>query len=371
MTNKLEKHLFICSTPYHLMSIISICIEYINSKDIKSIYILDHSNTYYELYESAKRAKCFDNIFLLKTKEFNNHWTQKYKITRYISKTLEYFFYEKIANHFVYDKNTYTKFWVPFMDRSTWLIFLLYKKYTPNIELNFIEDGLGGYRLLTTKENSLDKTILHLLGHNSIFEEIKKLYVYEPKLAKNTINSKIQIVSIPKINNKSIISILNNTFNFNATDLFLFDSTAIYFDAPFLQQDILDKEIQILTFLHEQLKDSMVIKIHPRSNLKNSYCTMKISNVTTYMELLYANKDSSKNILISGFSTASIMPKLIFDQEPIVIFLYKIFGLDQYTYSSENYIEFIKDFTQTYRNPERIYLPETIEELKIILKEFK
>ena len=170
-----RKHLFICATPLQLMTSINIKVSLLNDDNV-TLYILDHSHAYEELYKKATRAKLFTKVILLKTKKFNKHWLQKYKISRYLIKAIEYLNYESIATMIADDTTMYDKFWVSFMDRSSWLIFLSYKKRNKNLKLNFFEDGVGSYQLLTVPQNSLDKKFSNIII--IVFINTSLLYLY-------------------------------------------------------------------------------------------------------------------------------------------------------------------------------------------------
>lgn len=367
MTSKQMKHIFICSTPFQLMTVINLCLTTLVDDEV-NLYLLDHSDSFNEMYDETMKAQCFNKVFLLKTKAFNNHWTQKSKVTRYILKGIEYINHKKIARNFIDDDTVYDKFWVSFMDRSSWLIFLTYKKANPNIELFFIGDAVGGYRLLTVQQNRLDEKFLHILGFKSPFEEMKVLYVYEPKLAKNTLYPQIQIKALPKINDKSIKNILNGILCYSIQDLELLKHQYIFLEAPYGSDKIYKQQLEIMKELCKKMGDQFCVKLHPRSLMKDDYGQKCISNVTTAIEALCLNDDVSENVFISGLSAASIMPKLMFDQEPIVIFLYKIFELDKLTFGGDDYIEFMEEFSKTYIKPNRVYMPTTIQELEEIIK---
>ncbi len=320
----IKKHLFICATPFHLMTAINLSMTNLANDEV-SLYILDHSDSFTEMYNEAMKAQCFHQVFLLKTKAFNNHWTQKFKVTRYIVKGIEYIKHKKIALNFIEDNTIYDKFWVSFMDRSSWLIFLTYKNANPNIDLLFTNDGMLGYRLLTVRQNSLDEKLLHILGFKSVFEEMSALYVYEPDLAKNTLYPKIKIKSLPKINDKNIKNILNDILSFDVKDLELLKHKYIFLEAPYSSDKIYDHQLKIMKELCKKMGDQFCVKLHPRTLKKDEDDQGCISNVRIAIEALCLNGDVSENVFISGLSTASVMPKLMFDQEPVVIFLYKIF----------------------------------------------
>lgn len=361
------KHLFVCSTPSQLINTINLSFtEFV--KDKVTLYLLDHSDNYKEIYNKAIEAGCFHQVFLLQTKDFNNHWTQKYKVIRYIVKGIEYINHKKIALKFTEDNTIYDKFWVSFMDRSSWLLFLTYKNINPNIELFFIGDGVGGYRLLTVRQNYLDEKLLHIFGFKSPFEEMKALYIYEPSLAKNTLYPDIKVKPLPKISDKKIKNILNDILSFTIKDLELLKHKYIFLEAPYGSDKIYDHQLKLMKLLCKKMGDLFCVKLHPRTFMKEVGDQKCISNVTTAIEALCLNGDVSENVFVSGLSAASVMPKLMFDQEPVVIFLYKIFELDKLIFSGDDYIEFMEEFSKTHKNSNRVFSPRTIYELEDIIE---
>lgn len=361
------RHLFICTTPLQLMTAINLRFSKLIDHDIV-LYILDHSHMHKEMYEKVNNAKLFTKVVLLKTKDFNKHWLQRYKTSRYLVKALEYLTYEHIAKKIVYDKTMYDKFWISFMDRSSWLIFLTYKKRNKNLELKFFEDGIGSYQLLTVKNNQLDQCLSHFLGFKSVFEEMQALYLYEPSLTINTLYPSVEIKSLPKIIGENTKSLLNEIFAFEFNDLELLKNRYIFFDSPFPSDEIHKSQLEIIDFFVEKLGDSFCVKLHPSTFLKDEEHRSYSSNVQTSMEMLCMNSDVSDNVFISVLSTAGIAPKLMFGQEPVIIFLYKIIRLDKLKQVGSSFFTFIENFTKTYTDPDRIFIPESMQELEEILK---
>lgn len=370
MLQSIKKHLFICSTPFHLMTAINLSLTTLLDDEI-NLYILDHSDSSKMMYENALKISCFHQVFMLKTKKFNHHWTQKYKPTRYVIKGIEYFNHKRITANFLEDYTQYDKFWVAYMDRSSWLIFLTYKKVNPDLELFFIEDGMLAYRLLTVRQNRIDTILLHMIGFKSPFEEMKTLYVYEPRLAKNTLYPQIEIKPLPKINDKNIKNILNDILSFSSTDLELLEHKYIFLEAPYTSMRVYHYQLKIMKKLCKKMGDLFCIKLHPRTLFTDKNEDLCISNVKIPIEALCLNSDVSENVFISGLSTASVMPKLMLNQEPIVIFLYKILGLDKMTYSGDDYIEFMEAFSETYKNPNRVFTPSSIDEFEDIIEKLE
>ena len=80
------------------------------------------------------------------------------------------------------------------------------------------------------------------------------------------------------------------------------------------------------------------------------------------------NGNVSQNVFISVLSTVGITPKLMFDQEPVIIFLYRLVKLDKVQHISSEYFKFIESFANIYVKRNRIFIPESMQELEAILE---
>jgi hypothetical protein len=79
-------------------------------------------------------------------------------------------------------------------------------------------------------------------------------------------------------------------------------------------------------------------------------------------------EDIDDRCLVSINSTALFNPKLLFDQEPYIIFVYKLVKL---FYDWSLFEGTIKLFVEEYRDKEKIMIPESIEELREYLDRYK
>jgi len=73
--------------------------------------------------------------------------------------------------------------------------------------------------------------------------------------------------------------------------------------------------------------------------------------------------------LFTLLSTATIMPKLLLDQEPRIVLLYHLFK--RLEGDDEDRDRFFQLTRETYRDPDRILIPETEEELDEIIRTIK
>ena len=73
--------------------------------------------------------------------------------------------------------------------------------------------------------------------------------------------------------------------------------------------------------------------------------------------------------VITPYSTAAALPKLLFDEEPEIICLTKIF--DQKYIEGELTTIFFENIKKIYRDKNKVIIPETMEEFRKIIKELK
>lgn len=360
------KHLFVCSTPLQLIHIINLKLNKLSHDEV-TLYILDHNQLYEDMYKKAIETNLFKKVYLLKTSEYNR-WSrsERNRFTRYMVKILEYLFYKTISKHFVKDQILYDKFWISHMDQSSWLLFMMNKKRNKYLELIFFEDGTGGYLLLNRKQNPIEIKLLHLLGYKSLYEEIKMLYLYKPTLVADSLYPNVKLEELPKIDNICTKNALNKLFLVDKSDIENSNYLYLFFDSPFLSEDISRKQSEMVSFLSEKLKDEFRVKLHPRSKLSKDSIENLLLNIQMPTEIISLNRDVSQNVFISIFSTVGISPKLMFDQEPILIFLYKIINVDMFV--GREAFEFIERFAKIYTNTNKIFIPETFQELENILR---
>jgi len=105
-----------------------------------------------------------------------------------------------------------------------------------------------------------------------------------------------------------------------------------------------------------------ILRVHPRQ-LPEAFDGFSIDTVGNMWELECAEHIDDSKVLIGAFSTAQLAPKMLFDREPTLVFLYKLYG-SRFDHADE----LIEKVKTCYRNPDKIMIPQTSEELASILK---
>lgn len=355
---------FFCSTPYQVINAIQIK-ENICCDENVDIYILNHFNNSQVVYEALKDLKIFDNVIFLEIKDFTLSFENK-KFFTLIRKIYVYLRYRNIVKEFTKNDNIYSNIYFSYPDFIIKLATMNYKKQNNKLKIYMFEDGTYAYNHANRKNTFIKIILNRLFGFGDCTENYDAFLVYNKKL--NLLKAKNNVIEIPSIDlaNYSLIEKYNKIFNYNSNNKI--NEKYIFFDSPDPVEEINRKAKEVLEVIAESVqKRNIMVKIHPRysNEMYKEFSVYTDSSVP--WEVICMNNNIENKILISTFSTACFSPKLIFNKEPIVILLYKLLKLHEDGTVSEDGVNFVNSVKNLYKNSNKIYIPEDIDELKEIL----
>lgn len=131
-----------------------------------------------------------------------------------------------------------------------------------------------------------------------------------------------------------------------------------------IDKQLLDVEHEIINFLYKKLRKNLIIKPHPRRSIKN---------LLEFNEILAPPSDSWELLLLDGIideektligyaSSAQVHPKTLCNIEPKLVFLAKIFPVQENILSNSQ--QMIVDISNRYSNTNRIFVPKTLSEFQ-------
>lgn len=233
-----------------------------------------------------------------------------------------------------------------------------------NAELIIYDDGIA-----TNVGNALFDTIGKFY---SFFGGILKLGVFRYNVQKLLVNNvdfcqsnispnKEQLPTL-NLENKAF-DIAKRVFSYNFDSL-LREKTLVYLGQPLAEKQGYNGRpgLFFLDYFPE-FKNNLIVRAHPRQSLEE-FNGCEIDKVNNMWELECITSITNSHILFSFCSTAQIMPKLLCDKEPYIVFLFKLF-IDSYdTNEYKNDMLIYESIKSVYRDKEKIFLPENIEDLK-------
>lgn len=359
------KNAFFCSTPYQVLVAINIKMNFL-METTSDIYILNHLN----FQEGRKISTILDE----KLSIFNKvKYVDCINLSTSLKTGSDFERYRKIINafrnvdlisqkYFNFQDSQYDEVYFSTPNKMVQLATVYLYKKNKKLNINLFEDGLGGYtdnlRSMTWKE----KIFQILTGSHKIFD-YNKYYLFKPELYSGAIKQK-KLKKIPPLKNleKDIKHALNKTFTY--TDENNIKERVILFEQPI---EGLDEEIntKVINCINESFGKNFIIKPHPRSKITNK--NSNTLNTSIPWEILVLNSDIENKILISYFSTALTTNKMVFNEEPYLIFLFNLAEVREQVNLPKDLSLFLKDFSKEYQNKEKIFIPGNLQELSDIV----
>lgn len=366
--------LFIASTPYNLLNCINMKYNlFPNEKADILISNFDKKNEKY--FNNLKNESLFDNVYFVEQRKFNEVDNIQNKLKRVFKKTCSelknrYFFnslFRKYCKGLEFYKK-YDEFYVDAFGFTPRFIFNHYKKINKNLKVFKVDCGVESY-YDASENNFITKKQKFICG--KIRKKLEGYYLYDEKIA-NIGSYKVYL--IPKLNLKdqNFINLINRVFEYDDGIIEGRSEKYIFLDQELSDSKPLEQmEEQIVDILNKYINNDYIAKLHPRTNpeVKRYKNVLKMKTNSTF-EILCLNNDwITKKCLITPFSTAAALPKLLFDREPVVICLTKLF--DNKYQESELATNFFERLKRIYNKKDNIYIPETLEEFEKILVEIK
>ncbi|MGY4687977.1 hypothetical protein [Petrotoga sp. DB-2] len=359
--------LIVCSTPIQIMNALNLKLTLLKNKAVDLI-ILDHSKDNVIYYEELKKFQFFNELFFLKSRNMSGG-NSEIKWIRYLKTANHYLRKNELLKQSTGFKKKYEEFFVCYPDIPSEIIYYLIKKNNPSVRLNMLEEGIFAYTYFLHKYSLLRRMFTNFIFGGKTFKNYQKAYIYRPDFMEES-GENIELKKLPFIdrNNNEIVQIFNNVFEYKNTDNTEWEQKVFYFDQPLQFQSINATVLKLVDFINAKLspKFRLNIKLHPRTD-KNKFGN-KVSVIQTRVpfELVVANNEVKDKILISVFSSACLNPKIMFDEEPYVILLYKLVDLSMLGHN-ERIFNIAHKVKESYKAKNKFFIPETFEELSEIL----
>lgn len=348
MNNIKEYNLFLCDSPYQILSAVNI-IKMQKAKDRTLICVINmFTGCNNILYKLKKHGF---NIFEFKLKKLN----KTLKIIKYLLNCcqLKKITKNKILKIFVSSQNGYT---------ILFYFFLYRRKY----ELVFFDEGLYSYICFFPTENPFEEYFENHILFKYIFNKKhfifnKKIYLYAPELAINDSSTNFYKIEMS-------YSMCKN-FLINKPDEIIVQSKIIIFDQYFLTNSIeYKKYLKLLHYIYINSKHKICIKKHPR----NEYISYELNEIkivpddNNLWEAEAVEIGITDKILITYYSSAVFMPSILNNYSYTIILLYKLIlksNIQLYKIIDNFVIRF-----QNYSKNVKIFVPSTVSELIQIIK---
>lgn len=338
---------FICESPFHILNSLIIASKQSHKKN--DLFLFLYSDEVAKIAGRIREEGVFDKVYTY-SYENKNKFLELMITKEYIRRIVK----EKDLNPFKYDY-----IYIPSLVK----IGMDMAAVNKNCKVLYYDDGIGSYTEdLQNRTTNVFRAIQFKINNN----HCRILYpntVFLNNIHMNT-NKHINTLPITPITemSKSEIKRIAKIFNYTCCEEYE-KRRFIYLTQP-VEKDTgnqTDKNTisQILS-LFKCLSGNLIIRLHPRDNkIEYSKYSLMIDSSKANWELISASEITDNHILISKNSTAALIPKLLYDKEPVLIFTYRLYsafhGLNEFellikklksAYSDGNRIIVIKDFKE-------------------------
>lgn len=387
------KDLYICTGQYHLFCVL--LLKQIDNKDREGDLLIcdcfERARAFYEIIRREcsliGKRKLFDNVLILERQQYKDRIPEA--LNKKTDKILRF-----ISNHLISDKNTFSGL----LDSAYERIFIagpvlplieycLFSNKKNGSEICIIDDGMGAR--LQTYDPTFKKRFFDLNKSVEFGKHLKCKYFFSPERVCDVYpyipvirqcKPKKSDVEAKGVDYDEVKRTMNRVFEYSALNDPMQESDIVYFAAGFDLYNHLKKysttECEIINSIGEKY-DHVGVKRHPDS--KEAYSS-RLNNVDTSCmpEILFLNNNIEEKLLISSGSAAIFNSSFIYDKNPYIILTYKMFGKDDdlakdlFWCSGQELEEKINITLKSgYKDPTKIYCPESTEELFKSIDEYK
>lgn len=358
---------YFCTTPFQIMTAITMVVS---QKEQADLYVVPQFGNADEYAARVEAEHVFHRVRVVEDEDIIQKYVgvRRKGLLNHLSIARSYLHVDTIAKGVLFPDTRYTKMYVSSRSYIGRTVQLHLCKHRADTEIVYIDDGEGSYdnpQLLKPRRgDAIVRTVL--FGKESVRTDRKK-WLYSPELYFR-INGEADRDLIEKIPYRWEEPWMRQMIRriFGITEEMLIRE-------PVIIMDILADGFYAATEPREELlriyekvikifgSDRVIIKKHPRDHSPRDSRYHYYDGYGIPFESLCLNMNMSDRVLINVLSTATVIPKLLMDQEPYVVMLYKLLPPDMGV--SEKMEKFYRQCKASYRREGRFFIPETPEEL--------
>lgn len=345
------------STPYQTLNAIIMRLSVYNHDNV-DLYYRNFSKYSDFILSQLRSERIFDNIF-----EWN--FCKTSNSIFYVNQTIQQCFFPRsyvtsqTKNNLDYNKQ-YDKMSITV---GNFYEIALIKSFHCDSIFTY-EDGFISYSADYLHSHNRGK-IWNLLN-GRFLKKIKPqtLFLHRPEFYGG--NSKEHACQIPEYYSldSSACKMIDRIFGYRSNDDYS-NSRVVFLTQPWneVASNAIDVNEEIFRILNNY---RFIIRKHPRDNYQYCFDTNIVIDEGGSWELTSLDVIGEKHILIAMNSTSQLIPKLLSNKEPYLIYTYKMYKIHNEEFLKNAEI-MVKKAKLMYNNNNKIYVPNTIEDFRSII----
>ena len=240
------------------------------------------------------------------------------------------------------------------------------KELNKEATVNFFEDGTGTYIGCVHNLNLSKRRFIYRLLRRP-FPNLTPSFVYvNNKEYYEKLNPSptwgVEQINRELYKQKEYCELIRRVFDFHTEGRYK-SRRYIFLTQPVPSvADFENKETKLLNAI-QAYSDNILVRVHPRQKERKLKGFLTDSERSLW-EIVALLELSDNHVLISFYSTAQIVPKLLFDKEPWLVFTYNCFDTNGDKTQMKKSIEELKSL---YREPHKIICIDRASQLEDLL----
>lgn len=358
-----NKTLILCSSPYTVLNASNYALEKADESIDIAVFVLTPRMN--DIGMTLQSKSIFNRVFILKDIRNGSF----FKLKAFLS-----ILFPKISFRLLFGKGPVPSDYSKVITQNYFLASLVHR-IVRNAKFFLLEEGAGTYVGSGADPSYRNKRMLFLnkyIFRGSLMPTIVGEYVYHPEFIRNT--DKLIINNLPPLN-ETKINDLSSIFNYKLNDNYSSHRIVVLGDLymtirKYNDENTLINEYEMLNkFFIKGISSEAIYRPHPAETDYNGYIKTCVDNENQMWEIECYYGISNDHVLISYFSTASLIPKLLFNKEPTLLFYYPIEEqcfLPDYIKNNMNYfVELVKSM---YKNKDKVILIDDKEIINSLLR---
>lgn len=356
---------YFCTSPFQLFAILALACD---RKESADLYIDPQFAEASLFVERIRQTGIFMNVAQIDSKSiYDRYLSASPGLVNHLQIANTYLHVEDIARCILLDGVVYRNIFLSSKAYLPRMVQLSYIRVGRSFNTYYFDDGAGTYEKdRAYRISGADGTIRRVLfGKQAIYTDYDR-FVFSPNLY-NTLNPghTFAVRGIRRFwENGQGGETVNRVFGISEQPRI--DERVIILDQP--KDELFSQEgIAEINGIYRELadavgRDNVIVKRHPRSSTKDFGDLRYFEGNGVPFELYCLNMDMSKKVIVSFTSTAVATPKILFDQEPIVIVLSKLVKTN--TGEKNLFVDYFEAVKKTYNESIRFFIPRDRDEFR-------
>ncbi len=356
--------LMVCSSVFQLYTALAIKQQFLKDEKV-DLMLTDATPMFRELADNPELSKIFNSVIFAPEREKSNKFNRLVR-SRYCRKIFELFSKHYLNKIVKIEWKNYTDIYFSSFNTVTLRLQAYLSRKNKNLKTHLFEDGISTYLIRSKYKWSLSEAARKLLKIKDFKDRFCDVFLFEPDLV--CVDYNLPLIKIPNpIEISGLVEIFDNILAQSDNEI---SEKFIFFEESFNNDGLVTNDAELIDALWEMLdKNDFILKHHPRNRNDRFKELLPTVDFPMFWEHYFLKHNIENKVIVTVSSNTAFVPYVVAKIKPTIVLLYKLFNGTSPILGSGNFEKYVEKYLK-YTECE-VHIPETIEEFKEIISEFK